>query len=363
MSLDFLREYGARRIQAESPQPLLLGQSQVLAPSDEPTLWDYEVEADAWRPLRTGSGDEHADSRQADAWALRPRRFIDGKDVGRTVAWLRSPQGYPVPVRLSQIGAVSMRAARQEGERDTLRLESWSAQRVVSLMVDFFPWDEVEAFARELSRRGFRLLPVEIPRSSPDRPEVNLFDFERMRKATYNRTLDEMRRLECEALASGPLLPVVVDGDLKPHVGAFDAAQAPVVGVVKSHSTNYLHAQGWRAFHDLKPGERTPAFVRQSEHLSMVSWYLRLGSGRAPNPNQGIVRVEIARDYFERKMGRDPAHLNAVSRSLRRLRCRNEDYNRAGVSIAPVVRAEETLGALFTPTETLTSRFYHMTGL
>lgn len=369
MSLDFLREHGARRVRGDAPQPLLLGDGVPLSePDDEAdtVAWDYEMPAQSWRPRQTASGttagDESNDARAFGIWPQRPRRFIDGKDSGRTVAWLRAPQGYPVPIRLSEIGAVALRAIEQDGAPDVLRREWNRVERVVSLMIDFFPWDEIELFACELARRGFRLLPVEIPRPSLERPALNLFDFERMRQATYNRSLREMQRLEREALGRAPDVPVIVDGELKTHAGAFDAANAPVVGVIKSHSTNYLHPQGWQTFHDLRPGERTPAFARQSEHLSLVTWYLRLSEAR-DNPNQGVVRVEMARERFEGAQSGDFSHLDAISRGLRRLRCRDEGYGRAAVSLAPIVRAEASLGALFTSPDVLTSRFYHLTGL
>jgi len=44
-------------------------------------------------------------------------------------------------------------------------------------------------------------------------------------------------------------------------------------------------------------------------------------------------------------------------------RCRDQDYSRAPVSIHPIQRAEESLGSLFTQSDTITNRFYRLTSL
>src|SRR5205823_9895437 len=66
---------------------------------------EYETVARgmSWGPINTRPGMESRN------WSHRPTRFVDGKDAGQTVAWLRSPEGYPIPVRLAQIGAIVMR--------------------------------------------------------------------------------------------------------------------------------------------------------------------------------------------------------------------------------------------------------------
>src|SRR5690606_32038378 len=107
-------------------------------PDDAPDLDDLSIEQAAaeWEPINVRS------ATIPRPWGYRPLRFIDGKDVGRTVAWLQSRDGYPVPVRLSEIGAVVMRDV--DGQ---LRREFSMVEKVVSLVVDLFPWDEIEAFA------------------------------------------------------------------------------------------------------------------------------------------------------------------------------------------------------------------------
>lgn len=353
MGLDFLQVYGANRVRGEVPQPFMVGDGAEEEETKKKVDHSYEVNAEAWQP-------RDAVPLQAIAnWSLRPTRFVDGKDAGRTVAWLRSPaEGYPVPVRLAEIGAVVLRdydgVLRREWER---------VERVVTLMVNLFPWDEVERFAIALQQNGFRLLPCNAPRGGATSEAGYSYEFERMRKTTANRTMDEMTRLEAQALALGSEMPTIVDGRLEPRVWAFDKAISPVVGLIKTHRESYLHNRGWQAFYDLRPGQRTPAFLINETNLSVVSWYLRLDGAQGEMPNTGIVRMEIPRQFFETTVGRDFYHLDRLSRIACDYRCRDSNYGRAAISIYPIQRAEEKLGSLFTARDTLISRFYRLTGL
>lgn len=352
MGLDFLRNNGARRVRNYDAQPFLLDDGLMMDDEpDEGRDLDYELASGDWRPIDIEEDDGLA------GWPLQPKRFVDGKDVGRTVAWLQSREGYPVPVRLSQIGAIVMRDV--DGE---LRREFFVIERVVSLMVDLFPWDEVESFAIALQQNGFRLLPSRKPKPGKTFEGGWTFDFERMRRTTQNRSHDEMVRLERQALAREPYAPTLVDGRLDPHEGAFDDTSCPVVGLIKTHSRNYLHPQGWRAFYNLRPGQRTPSF-RLEGKLNVISWYLRLDGARGELPNWGIVRIEIPRRLFEITLERDWSYIGRLSRLISRLRCRDQSYGRAPVSIYPIQRAEASLGASFTQSEILINRFYRLTSL
>src|SRR2546427_13027432 len=104
MGLDFLRLHGARRVRSYDPQPLLLDAGVVQSDNPDETVGlDYERPPQHWTPRDVMGSVSPAD------WPLRPVRFVDGKDVGRTIAWLQSREGFPVPVRLSEIGAVVLR--------------------------------------------------------------------------------------------------------------------------------------------------------------------------------------------------------------------------------------------------------------
>jgi len=222
-----------------APQPYLLDDGLIM--EDEPSenlKLNYELDEPDWRPL------EFTDDFSVRDWPDRPQRFIDGKDVGRTVAWLQSREGYPVPVRLSEIGAVEMRSI--DGQ---LRREFYVIERVVSLMADLFPWEEIERFAIELKENGFRLLHCDKPKETDTNPGGYTYDFERMRKTTQNRSNDEMARLERQVLMRNADDPTIVDGRLDPRASAFNQETQPIIGLIKTHSRNYLHAQGWRTFY------------------------------------------------------------------------------------------------------------------
>ncbi len=348
MSLRFLRDHGAHRVRNYAPQPMLLDDG--LMATDNPDEVDrvdlsYEVPAELWAPRDVPPLD-------GAPWPLRPCCFVDGKDVGRTVAWLQSQEGYPVPVRLSQIGAIALR-----NEGGELARRHYEVERVVSLIVDLFPWDEVEAFAIGLRENGFRLLPAEKP------PDNECFDFESMRKTTQNRSMDEMTRLEIRALASLIPTPTIVDGRLEPRRRAFDPAASPVVGVIKTQRENYLHRQGWRTFYELRPSQRTPAFQLKARNLTVVSWYVRLDGANGELPNWGVVRLEVPEPFFAGALSQDWTYLDRLSCLVCDYRCLDANYGRAAVSLHPIQRAEEKLGAIFTPTDTLASHFYHLTRL
>ncbi|MBV9469758.1 MAG: hypothetical protein JOZ57_11000 [Abitibacteriaceae bacterium] len=371
MGLDFLRNNGARRVRDFDAQPTLLNEGIPLAEQqDEPVDLEYEKSLVDWEPISVTANGQVDDADNGRTYQAHwPQRFIDGKDVGRTVAWLLSREGYPVPVRLAEIGAVSMRAIKTPTGERTLRREWDKVERVVTFMTDLFPWEEVEEFACSLQGTGFRLLSVRVTLESD--AEGFRFDYQRMAQNAINRSKDEMIRLEREALAVSRDVPTIVDGGLEARSGVFNETSA-VVGLIKSHSRNYLHPDGWRTFYALEPYERTPAFMLKNtlsaslpsgRKLEVVSWYLRLDGARGELPNWGIVRVEVSRPFFEQTLQGDVGYINRVSRLICDYRCRDEGYSRAAVSIHPIQRAEASLGSLFTQPDTLISHFYRLTNL
>lgn len=348
MGLDFLRVNGASRLRGEVAQPIwmenLVDDDEDASTISETLDHDYEEPSAMWRP-------KPSLSLAPSSWAQRPIRFIDGKDVGITVAWLQNSYGHPIPIRLSEIGAVVLRE-----EDGTLRREPGPViERVVTLAADQFPWDEVESFAVALHAHGFRLLIAS--------PKIVTFDFGEMNHSNRNRSRDEMVRLERQMLARASDIPTLVDGRLEPRFGAFNPACDPVVGMIKTHSRDYLHDQGWRTRYGLELGERTPAFVITAKNLAVVSWFIRLDGAPDDAPDTGIVRLEIPHEGFENARHRDFSYLDHLTALVCAYRCRDQSYRRAAISIYPIQRAEEELGAQFVATETLASRFYHLTAL
>jgi hypothetical protein len=362
---DFMENYGGRRVDGYPPQPPLDGEpmDESEEPDDAEGL-DYEVPRDDWEAIDL----DLPATWQTSDWDERPTRFVDGKDVGETVAWLRAPGGYPVPVRLSQIGGVVIRLIGGECRREFVVVD-----KVVSMVVDLFPWDEVEGFAAELQENGFRLLPAQAPANRPS------YDFEKMRKAAQNRSNDEMGVLEEAAVAQDPDTATIIDGRLEPRMGGFEPDQ-PVFGIVKTHHHTYLHPAGIQLMYQLNPGQRTPVFQIRYRRTSpssdlphepastreialpVISWYVRLVGEHGAMPNWGLIRVEAPLRWFENSE-RDWTVVDRLSRTLVEYRCRDSSYPRAPVSLHPIVRAEQSLGALFYPHSFMTSRFYRLSAL
>jgi hypothetical protein len=343
MSLDFLLQYGGRRLWQYIEQPPLDPTEEDESEEAPSILLDVEQPLDAWKPR-----DVAADA--VDPAAL-PQRFIDGCHYGGTVAWLRDALGHPIPVRLAEVGGVCLRS-----EGRNLRRQFAHIERIVSLIVDPFPWHEVESFATALASIDMRLLPALPPKIEEERRLT--YDYASMEQRTYTQAQVEMRILEELALDQEPDVLTLVDGPL----GRLEHAGA--IGVIKQHRKNYLglNARCWQVFYELEPGERTPAFRLASQSSPVVSWFLKLDGARGALPNWGIVRVEISLTQFERQ-GSDFDYLDRLSNALLHLRSRQGSYARAPVSMEPIVRAEASLKSLLTPPATLAQRFYHVTGL
>ena len=90
MGLEFLRNNGAHRMRDDAIRPLLLDDSTESGEMQEQerTEMGYERDVGKWGPIDTWNVSLSA------TWAHCPKLFIDGKDVGRTVAWLQRPVGY-----------------------------------------------------------------------------------------------------------------------------------------------------------------------------------------------------------------------------------------------------------------------------
>jgi hypothetical protein len=288
-----------------------------------------------------------------------PRRFIDGSQKGEPVLCVRSPQGYPIPMVLSEVGAVALKCTGRTFEREFAALE-----RVLTFYADPFPWEEVEALSLDLLNRPELQLRI-LPAAPPDFGKHSPFDYEVMRYQAHNRAQREMEMMERLALASCKTTPTLVDGPIHRVSGKIERGGPLLVGVAKTHPTNYLHEQGWRTLLNLKPGQRTPIFRYESggaNNLPVATWYLKLAGGPRLAPNWGYVRVEVSWTQFEER-GKDSGFVNRLSRWLIDARCRASSYARMPVSLEPIVRAEEALKPLFTPQNLLANRLYRSAGL
>lgn len=350
MGLDFLRDSGARRLSRAPDQPILTrpeGDDDEAAGTAEDL--EYETGGSPWRPIPCGTCVPAADE--------IPRRFIDGCYRGETVAWVQTPEGHPVPIRLAEVGGICLRDADR-----TLVRETAATRRLVAMIADPFGWDQIEGFAAALAEHDFRLLTVQPPVVDADTGlRAPVFDFALMHRQTHNAVIPAMKVLEEEALRHAFDAPTLVDG----RIGEFHWPDLPsdnLIGVIKRQQEDYLPPDGWRIYYRLEPGERTPAFRIVSHNTPALSWYLKLAGGDGTLPQWGVVRVEIPLDRFER-LGLGFDHVNRLSRAIFDRRCRQASYGRAAVSLEPIVEAEKLLKPLFSPFYNLTQRFYRLTNL
>jgi hypothetical protein len=83
------------------------------------------------------------------------------------------------------------------------------------------------------------------------------------------------------------------DGSITGSVQA--GKHAHVVGVIKSHQTQYFGSDEQRKILSLKVGERSSVFQpRSKEWIPVYSWYLRLHPNEGKDVYFGLVRVEAA---------------------------------------------------------------------
>src|SRR5579885_3018739 len=264
----FFRTYAAVAVGDTPPQPLLPELADGEAPGgDDAVDLDVEMPAGRWAARIVGE----APARPGE----RPARFIDGSLYALPVLCLRAPQGWPIPLLVSEAGAVALRLEGRSFVREFVTVE-----RVLSFVADPFPWAEVEAFAAAVLHDpdlAARLVPANRPKE-----ELNPFDYEVMRAQASARCEQEMLNAERLALAADPTMPALVDGKLASRIGSTAAVGRPLlVGVVKRARPD-LHPEGWRTLLALRPGQRTPVFrllgLSQGKEADMptASWFLKL---------------------------------------------------------------------------------------
>lgn len=85
---------------------------------------------------------------------------------------------------------------------------------------------------------------------------------------------------------------LLVDGSLQSDYG-----EANVVGVTKSHGTQYLTWDEQRVVLSMKIGERSGAFIPlvHGRRRPVYSWYLRMHPSEGKDPYFGLIRVEAPR--------------------------------------------------------------------
>ena len=341
------REYGVRPVDDAPFAPLPLADQALDA--DEEALkakmsqLSYEVAAGEWRPIISGGEPVEA-----------PRRFIDGSIFSRTVA-VFTVEGMRRPCILACVGALALEL---DGRNLRRTPESMRVETVVCLLSNGMPDEHLRALGEALSQMGVELVASETAEVSAD--------FEVLRHRCWDLAKGRMEEAERAVLLDRPDVPALVDGLLERRLITVESQEMPAIGMVKRPGKQYLPASHLNLVYGLRPAERTPAFLLETKHAAVVSWYLRLSDAAMASPSYGIVRLSAPREYLERRFPRAEERsqqISAVSRFLYDLRHRQGSYARAGISLEPIVRVEDELHAVLPQISQQVARFHRALGL
>jgi len=204
--------------------------------------------------------------------------FMDGMQRPRGPIYINSP----VPIVYGYVAA----AIRVRG-----------LDRRMRTLAGFHEIDEAIYFPRKLAERhGLDITGVRfVDTGSDDVIEHPLA----LAQAAYDKISTVRGRLEsalvsrCVSERAGGDDWLLVDGSLGSDYGE----GANIVGVTKSHGTQYLTWDEQRVVLGMRVGERSAAFVPivRGVRRPAYSWYLRMHASEGRDPYFGLVRVEVPR--------------------------------------------------------------------
>ncbi|WP_019502968.1 hypothetical protein [Pseudanabaena sp. PCC 6802] len=207
------------------------------------------------------------------------RYFIDG--IQRS--WLLYYQDY-APVYYGYVAA----AVRQ---RPKVLMSTWQyrVQEAIYLPYRYFDPTELANLAA-----NFTVVDT-APRSMDELAEDDLDDKQPqlLREAARNAISDRREKLESDLaeLWIKQEQPgwLVMDGSITISKAA--AEHNRIIGLIKSHNTQYFRFPEQEVILNLKPGDRSSTFTPPGRH-PVCSWYLRLRDNRNEDAYFGLVRVE-----------------------------------------------------------------------
>lgn len=214
------------------------------------------------------------------------RYFLDGMQRPRGPIYIDSA----VPITYGYIGA----AIRWRGPDKRMRTlegmrESSEALYLSCSVAERF--DDSRAVLRGLLTSGLCIEDTDTRGEPPTEHPLALAQAARDRISTVRGGLEEKliaRWLAGATPSDGWLL---VDGSLP------DRYESGVVGVTKSHGTQYFPWEDQQKILALEPGERSGVFVPiiKERRKPVYSWYLRLHPNDGRDVYFGLVRVEVPR--------------------------------------------------------------------
>jgi hypothetical protein len=347
-------------VAAVSPARSLFGPHTVAALNDEATapasIFDLGDRESTGGESRIETGYERPRNRWAPIDPVEnatvehlPVRFIDGSIVSRLAGSL-TVDGQHRPLIVATIAA----AALELRGRMLTRVPGAITRTVLAVYQDGIDPADLERATRGLKAQGVTLL-LRAMESGPR-------DFDTLRESTRNRAMDEMEACERDVLLQHPTSPTLVDGLLERRLVGVPDRALPVVGLVKQHAATYLPLDLQEMLYQLRPGQRSPAFVMEIDNVPLVNVYLRLSSLPGVSPSSGVVRVTTPLAFLEQAYPGDERgrYLSSLAGYLHRLRHRDEGYARAGISIEPIVRVEEHLKAIRPDIDTVVYRLHRL---
>jgi hypothetical protein len=210
----------------------------------------------------------------AGAWAPAAACFLDGIQHWRVVG-----QSGVAPVVHAYVAA----AVRRRGPDRRPRTLAMRAREFVITHLAALP----APARRALEESGMDV--VDLPAAELGQPGRTL----RAAHVRVDRAREAIERELAEACAAalGPDEWLVVDGLLSDAETA--AAHPRVVGVIKSHGTQFFSGAELECALTLPAGHRTSVFRPESHaHRPVYSWYLRLWPWEGNDVLYGLVRVE-----------------------------------------------------------------------
>ena len=284
--------------------------------------FDFEVDQASWRAVPPGEAPDDA-----------PVRFIDGSIASRTAGMIT------VDYRRRPLIAATIAAACLELDGRALHRTAGRTQKVLCVNSNGIEPAALLAAEQALETLGVRLMTSEAEQPS---------DFDSMRRSTRGVAMLAMEEAERNVMLEDLTRPTLVDGLLERRLQGV-RQDVPAVGLVKRQIATYLPPRLQELAYSLRPGERTPAFVlRTVQHVDIVNCYVRLSDQAGASPSYGIVRLTVPLDYVGRRYpaGALTNYLSGLAGYVYKLRHRDLAYDRAGISIEPIVRVEEHLHAL-----------------
>jgi DNA-binding transcriptional MerR regulator len=184
-------------------------------------------------------------------------------------------------------------------------LSTWKYERDEALYLpckDFDP-DEI----RRLQEQGFTLRDTSINLSSseshPENQNPENKNLEELndqqplaqRESAVQAITKQRERLEAglarEWIGANPSGWLVMDGSIS--ISPLTSAHPNIVGLIKSHNTQYFRFPEQEVIFNLKQGERSSIFQPKGRY-PVCSWYLRSRDNTNQDLYFGLIRVEVA---------------------------------------------------------------------